>query len=129
MKKRLLIPLMCVLVTVLIIPAVVMAGPPSHALDKIPWHTETQYTVLDPRGWLPGFYRVPLSPRLDTLAGKTIVVMVDPEYHHGYDTMATIRDGLELEYPTADIVWVETSAAARALDPAEVDGLAVGAGT
>jgi hypothetical protein len=126
MRKKLFVLLAYVLATALIVPTIVMAGPPPHTLTKIPWN---RYTVLDPRGWQPGFFRIPLSPRLDTLEGKTIVVMVDPEYKHGYDTMVAIRDGLESEYPTANIVWVETSAAIAALKPANIDALAVGAGT
>ena len=86
-------------------------------------------TVLSPKSWVEPFNAVPLSPRPESLNGKTVVVMVDPAYKHGRETMVEVRDGLEEKFPDANILWIEEDAQLRELKVASVAALAVGAGT
>jgi hypothetical protein len=77
-RKSLFILLACVLATVLIVPSIVLAGPPDHAKDKIPWYTspeEELITVLNPLGIRPGYEVHSLTPRPGTLDGKTVYII------------------------------------------------------
>jgi hypothetical protein len=93
----------CILVAALIavvVPA--MAAPKNTNIDK-----GGKYNILNPAGIpteLPEMY--PLAPRLDTLAGKTILF---------YETEANdlllpaLLDRLEADYPTTtfDVIYTE----------------------
>ena len=70
---------------------------------------ETKLKALDPRGHFNVVQRAPLSPRLSTLAGKTVYIINSwPGDTHGFGNVesaldAYLRDkyaGIKLEYRT-----------------------------
>ena len=88
-----------------------------------------KYTVYNPKSWVKPFNAKPIAKRLDSLEGKTIVVMVDPAYKHDREVMVEIRDGLIKKYPKTNFQWIEETRALRRLKVSKIDGLIVGAGT
>jgi hypothetical protein len=91
----------------------VSAGPPAppsgSAADKI-------YSVLNPRGIQPTVKYVGLSPRLTSLAGKTIVVdqgEADPVI------MPALYDRLKATYP--EVNWIYTAVSSFGPEAVEAD--------
>ncbi|HOP47994.1 MAG TPA: hypothetical protein PK874_10050 [Desulfobacteraceae bacterium] len=88
-----------------------------------------KFTVYNPKSWIEPFNAIPINKRLNTLEGKTIVVMVDPAYKHDRQVMVEIRDELIKKYPKSNIQWIEETKPLRRLKVSKIDGLVVGAGT
>ena len=64
---------------------------------------EQKLTVLNPLGQPPAITRVPMAPRLDTLAGKTIYI-VDIGFTDTHQLFTEMQDLLSVRFP--DTTWV-----------------------
>ncbi len=64
---------------------------------------EQKLTVLNPLGQPPAITRVPMAPRLDTLAGKTIYI-VDIGFTDTHQLFTEMQDLLSARFP--DTTWV-----------------------
>jgi hypothetical protein len=64
---------------------------------------EEKLTVLNPLGQPPAIARVPMAPRLDTLAGKTIYI-VDIGFTDTHQLFTEMQSLLESRFP--ETTWV-----------------------
>ena len=64
---------------------------------------ESKIAVLDPRGTPPPIPLVPMAPRLDTLAGKTVYI-VDTQFPATKQFLEEMQKVLSNKYP--DVNWV-----------------------
>ena len=64
---------------------------------------EPNLTVFNPLGQPPAITRVPMAPRLDTLAGKTIYI-VDIGFTDTHQLFTEMQDLLSKRFP--DTTWV-----------------------
>ena len=64
---------------------------------------EPNLTVFNPLGQPPAITRVPMAPRLDTLAGKTIYI-VDIGFTDTHQLFTEMQDLLSARFP--DTTWV-----------------------
>ena len=72
------------------------------AVQPVP-AAEQKLTVLNPLGQPPAITRVPMAPRLDTLAGKTIYI-VDIGFTDTHQLFTEMQDLLSKRFP--DTTWV-----------------------
>ena len=67
---------------------------------------EPTYTVMDPRAWEPPRPFAGLAPRLDTLAGKKIIVV---NLRGGNeDAILSVGPALQAAFPTAEVTVITT---------------------
>ena len=64
---------------------------------------EPVYSVLNPRGIVPERYVLPLSPRPDTLEGKTVYVVYTTAGN--LNDMKSIADDLQAAVPGCNVVY------------------------
>jgi hypothetical protein len=77
---------------------------------------EAKITVLNPRGAPPPIHLVPMAPRLDTLAGKTIYI-VDARFPDTYQLLEEMQKLFAKKYPEAKWVLKKKSGAYAEDDP------------
>ena len=99
-KRLLTLPrLICLALVLAVLPY--MAACSKLASSTAPG--EAVYTVLDPRSWEPEVEFQGLSPRLDTLEGKKVIVV---NLHGGNEEiMESIASDLKAAVPGCDVVY------------------------
>lgn len=82
------------------IAALLLAVPSSSIISRA---AEPEITVLNPLGQPPAIVRVPMAPRIDSLAGKTIYI-VDIGFTDTHQLFTEMQDLLSEKYPQT--TWI-----------------------